>query len=290
MSGSGGDSPANTSYTTRYAPYIEDKHSALLATIAEVQTDIINDSPYVDYIENYTDEAFFGLGYTIADFASLYDMFGAFMAGFDVENLWHASFESYADMSEVDAAVLAKMEIVNDNPAESVKLKLAARAVNAVTTSSFIIGRTNIEQRRTRLLSLISKEAKFNLLANMENKFVTALNWKKGIIDSYAGLMKLYYMTSMTTDAADTTFAARNTLWPFTVLDFNRATLGTMKYGVVYNKFGLERERSDLSKGLLVGSYVASGAFIGNMITPGIGAVIGAAVGFVIGVAQILFE
>ena len=280
------------SYTTRYAPYVEDRHSALLTTIADIQTDIINDSPFTDYVDQDTDDAFFGLGYAIADFASLYDMFGKFMSGFDIEVVWSASFESYANMSEIDIAVKAKMEVLNDNMSASANLKFVSRNINAVATSSFIIGKANIEQKRTKLLSLISKEAKFNLLADIEDKFITVLNWKKEVIDSYAELMKLYYMTSMTAVTTDTTFAARNSLWPFTVLDFNRVTLGTMKYGVIYNKYGLEseRKRSDLSKGLLVSSYVVSGAYIGYSFGGPYGAAIGAAVGFVIGVAQIMFE
>ena len=51
-----------------------------------------HDSPYLDYEGIAIEAAFFSAGYTIASFPSLYDMYGKFMAGLDVDTLFSQIF------------------------------------------------------------------------------------------------------------------------------------------------------------------------------------------------------
>jgi len=290
-SGSGGQS-ANTEKMIRYAPYIEEKHSNLLGTVAGVRTDIINNSPYTDYIDQNITDAFLGMGYAIADFPSLYDMFGKFMSGLDIEAVWESTFNEQAQMTEVNGVVRATTDITDDILLrDSIpQFKLDMRNNNAVISSSFVIGKAGIERKRMSKLAAISAEAKFKILPNVSAKNNAILNWQKGTTDSYAEIMKLYYMTAMTGIETDTTFAAKNILWPFEALDFERVALGSMRGTIRYGKSSFLRKRSTISKILFIASWTANGAFVGNMIGGPVGAAIGAAVGFVVGVAQVLFE
>jgi hypothetical protein len=187
---------------------------------------------------------------------------------------------------QADAVLIDENLIINSTPA----FKIAMRDRNAVSSSSFVIGKASIECQRTKDLANLSADSKFKLLPDLNTKYNAVLNWQKGVTDSYSELMKLYYMTAVQGAEADTTFGARETLWPFDVLDFERAVLGTMRQNAGYQKGGLQRKRSTLSKVLLVASWTANGAYIGAQIGGAYGAVIGAVIGFCIGVANILFE
>jgi len=282
--------PANTQKMTRFAPYIESRHKALLNTVAEYRS-LTTDSPYESYADQDINNAMFGAGYAIADFPSLCDMFGKFMSGFDLESLWSGVFEDQ-QVVEITTGIKAEMDLINDGMLRSTpEFKLAMRDLNAVNSSSFVIGKANIERSRTAKLAKISSEAKLNRIIDTLTEYNSTLNWKKAVVDSYAELMKLYHMSAVTGAEADTTFVANNVLWPFTALDFERCVLGAMRQQAGYVKSGaVQRKRSAISKVLLVSSYTANGATIGYMIGGPYGAVIGAIVGFVVGVAVCLFE
>lgn len=292
MGGSGGDQPADTSKTVHYAAYIEEKHSNLLNTVATLRASLITDSPYGTYESQKVDDAMFGIGFTIADFASLYDMYGKFMSGYGLEALWNVTMTDQANLTEVnlsiqaDGVLLDENIVINSAPA----FKLTMRDRNAVASSSFIVGKSILECQRTKDLANLSADSKFKLLPDLNAKYNTVLNWQKGVTDSYSELMKLYFLTAVQGKEADTVFAARDILWPFDVLDFERAVLGTMRQNAGYQKRGLQRTRSTLSKILLIGSWTANGAFVGAQIGGYSGAIVGAIVGFIVGVANVLFE
>jgi len=295
MGGSRNSSPANRSEMVRYAPYIEEKHTNLLGTYADVRADIINDSPYTSYTDQDVISSMFGAGYAIADFPALYNMYGKFMSGYDLESLWDRTFNEQVQMSEVDEAIAATIDVTddvlisNDIP----EFKLAMRDINGVSSSSFVINKASIECSRTKQLAAISAEAKFKLFPDNSAKYNAVLNWQKGTTDTYAVLMKLYYMTAMKGVGADSKFVTANTLWPFTVLDFERAALGTMNQARGYNKTAIDggmRKRSDLSKALFIASWTVNGAVVGSNFGPPVGTAFGAVVGFCIGTAMIMFE
>ena len=285
--GGGGDS--DKQITTRYAPYVERYHSSFLYAVRNKRNTILNNSPFANYIDIDVDNAFFGAGYLISSFPSLYDMFGKFMAGLDVETLWGNLARDVLNKSEADAAVAAEMKIVNEQTdSKLAKFQIKMRNLNTVISSSFVAGKAVIEDERVKALSRISGNAKFQLIPNIQNRFNAVLNWNKETIRIYAETMKSYFMTKTDVDEGNYTFDVRDKLWPFTVLDFERAALGALQ-GATHQKTMAPRERSMISKVLLVSSYTVMGAYIGSA-TPGMGIVIGGVIGFFVGLAMIFLE
>lgn len=287
----------------RYAGYIEDKHEGFLDKISDKRNLIINDSPYDGYIPVDIDSAFFCVGNTISVFPSLYDMFGKFMSGFDVEKLWHYIFGDSLNATEINSGISAEMKLVDDDVTKNIlpDFKIMMRNINSVVSSSFVIGKSVIENARIKALSKISSEAKFQVIPRVQERFNASLNWGKKAVTSYAEAMKLYYMTKMDGDDVNYTFDVKDKLWPFEALDFERAALGTLqgtstwdkteeKYDPITKRWILRGERSTISKLLVIANYTVTGAYIGSMISPGWGTVIGAVVGFVIGVAYVMLE
>ena len=277
--------------TTRYAPYIEAKHDAMLNVTASYSTTALLASPYSNYTDVEVDDALFGLGYLITSYPSLYDMFGKFMAGFDVETLWSSLFPTQMNKTELQDTIDAQMQLFDDalKVNEVPNLSTIARDTNSVQSSTFIIGKANIESYRTKTFCEVSADIKFAILTLINQKWTEYLNWSKEVIAYYAFNLKFYFLAQSGIDNANTTFDVRNKLWPFTVLDFERAALGALQRAT-YQKTMAPRERSLISKALLVMSYTVNGVYIGASIGGPPGAIIGGVIGFCVGVATILFE
>ena len=290
MGGSG--SSGDVTKTRRYAPYIEAQHSSFLALTATHRNDIISDSPFAGYIFAETSDAFFGLGYLISSFPSLYDMFGKHMAGLDIETLWNSIFERVVGEPSIDVSISEEMKLVDDEmvKGELADFQVGMRNLNAVTTSSFVVGKAVTEDKRIKSLARTSLEAKVGLLDSVGKEYADHLNWEKTIIVVYAKAMKDYFVYTTMMDDVNTNFASRNALWPFTVLSFEGAALGTMQSAASWRKQMSPRERSAVSKVLLVASYTATGAIIGLEIGGPWGALVGAVVGVIVGIAIMLLE
>lgn len=283
-----GSSDQDQTVNIRYAPYIETKHKTFLDLIASNRSNIIYDSPYSDFNELDIESSFFGAGYVISNFPSLYDMFGKFMVGLDLGSLWSKVFTNAYDQSEVNETVLNNSIIIEDNKTEITDFQLGMRNINAVSTSSFIIGKAILEDKKIKAFSQRSLISKLKILKSINQDFNTRLNWGRKIVINYALIMKEYFL--WTTDYDDTNYVmtVNDKLWPFTVLDFERAALRTMQ-GMESIKKSFVRDRSTISKALLIASYTASGAFYGSYFGPW-GTGIGAVIGTFVGIAQVYFE
>ena len=288
MGGSKSSSSGDVRKEKRYAPYIEVLHEDFLDTVVEHR--VIDESPF-GYTSQEASAAFLGIGYAISNFPSLYDMFGKFMAGLDIESLWNSVFENNFDRPEVTADLVASIEIIDD---KTIRKKLSdfqlrLRGINAVSTSSFVIGRAVIEDKRIKDISKVSIKSKKSLLPEIGKEYATQLNWNKKTLTDYALVMKEYFLWKTDQDSANYSFASRNALWPLTSLAFEGAALGVMQSAAVFNKTMEPRERSTVSKVLLVASYTATGAYYGSAFGPW-GTVIGGVIGFIIGIAIIYLE
>lgn len=275
----------------RYAGYIEEEHERFLNRYHDLWESLKNDSPYGSYIPIATDAAFFCVGYTIGNFPCLYDMYGKYMAGLDIEQLWHYSLEDIVNDSAINSTIAEEMKLLDDKIIEQTipDFQIKMRDMNSVISSSFVVGKAAIENARLKALSRISSNAKLQTIPEAEKQFVDSLNWNKKTVANYAEAMKLYYMTKMDVDEANYKFDTKDKLWPLEVLDFERAALGALQRATNYEKT-MERERSTLSKGLLIASYTVSGLYIGSSIGGVWGAVIGAVIGCIIGIAYVLLE
>jgi len=276
--------------TRRYAGYIEDKHSNFLDTTVFYRNAVIDNSPFADYDPVEANNAFFGIGYALSNFPSLYDMFGKHMAGLDIEELWNSVFEKTLNRPEIETVIQEEVAIADEKMSqEFADYQVNMRNMNAVSSSSYVIGKAVLEDKRIKTLASVRLEANARFFPDIGKNFAVQLNWMKSEITTYAGMVKAYFIWKTDMDEGNYTFAARNALWPFTVLSFEGAALGVMQTKTPFSKMMTPRKRSAVSGVLLVASYAVTGAYIGSSWGP-YGTVIGAVIGFVIGVAMWLLE
>lgn len=276
--------------TIRYADYVETHHHQFLNEIEKTRAQTINDSPFSTYTFVDTDEAFLGAGYMLSDFPSLYDMFGKFMAGLDVCDLFQDAFKDILTPDEIDKNRKAEKEFIDIE----ITTKLIPtfvrhmRDLNAVASSSFIIGKTMIEQKGVKALANFGANLRYSMIPLIAGKWTAALNFQKTAIIDYAFTMKNYISSKMSVDEVNYRKLSKDLLWPFTVLEYERAAVATMQYSKNIER-KKQQGRSDVSKGCLITSYAIMGAQIGYYFPPW-GTLIGGIIGFIIGVAIILLE
>ena len=226
----GGDDPTTTS-TVRYAPYVEEKHENFLDRAQYFSLLLERDSPYLFYQEIPVNVAFFGESYSIASFPSLYDMYGKFMAGLDIEVLYTQDFATVVESPQVNSLVAAEAALLDDDIDTNVtpRFELGARDVNSSMSSSFIIGKSVIADARVKSISKFSAELKYNLIPIAAEVWKSHLTWNATVIDKYMEVMKLFFMSKMDVDGYNYNLAAKDKLWPFTVLDQERACIGALQ-------------------------------------------------------------
>ena len=291
---------SSASYTKqgyiRYAPYVEERHSNFLSATNDFVNIALDNNPYTEYDGSITDNLFFGNGYTLSNFDALYDMFGTHMAGFDVELLWYEVFLDNLTSSEITDNIIAERALLDEkiSSEDIVSFKLSMRDINAVTSSSFVIGLASIEKSRNKTIANYGFQQKYDVIDNALNNFTVNLQFNKTITTLYAEMMKGYYQHKMDVDDMKYTNDSNKTLWPFLVLDFEGLALNALKGKSEYNKYHGTRKRSELSKGLLMQSAMISGMFsgmyYGSALGGPYGALIGISVGFNIGIAQLMYE
>jgi hypothetical protein len=290
---SNSSTPAWQSKEIRFAPYIEASHSALLAASYSARVAALNNSPYVNYTDIDYEAAIVGVGYTITSFPTLYDMYGKFMSGFDVETLWGKSFDKIMNLDEVEDMVDSETTSIDAFPEiDSIPdLKVLARELNTVCSSSFVIGKALIESKRIKKVAEVSAEAKYALLSDVMSDSVNGLNWRKAVTDNYAELFKTFYLAAAQCTDANYKFATNDVLWNLNILDFERAALGVFHPRSQFTKQMLgNRRRSLISKFILVTNDTGQGALFGMQIAGPYGAGIGAIVGFHIGMVKMMIE
>uniref|UniRef100_A0A6M3KRI3 Uncharacterized protein n=1 Tax=viral metagenome TaxID=1070528 RepID=A0A6M3KRI3_9ZZZZ len=277
--------------TRRYAPYIEAQHTSFLSLTATYRDGMLNDSPFSDYDSIDVSVAFFGVGYVLSNFPALYDMYGKHMSGLDVEEIWNTTFDRVVSAPDVEDATTEKMKLVDEeiDKVDLAKFQVGMRNLNAVASSSFVVGKAMMEDKRVKLRASVSLEARAALLQTTGKDFLSDLNWEKMTVTTYATVMKDYFLFMPKMNDVNTSLDSRNRLWPFTVLSFEGAALSTMQSVMSWQKKMQPRKRSDLSTGLSIASYTATGAYIGSSFPP-YGTVIGGVIGFVVGVGMMLLE
>lgn len=273
--GGGGDG-GDTVNTIRYAPYIEENHKVFLDLVAEKVAGAVNSSPYSAYTDIDIDPAFFGVGYLISSFPSLYDMYGKFMAGLDVDALYGQIFEDTVNAPEINELVSAEAAMLDDDIDMKVlpRFQTGMRDINSVVSSSFVVGRAAIEDARIKALARFSAELKYRMIPVVAQKWQAHLDWNKSVVMNYAEIMKLYYSAKMDIDSANCLMGAKDTLWPFTVLDYERAALGALT-GARKSRTGTE----EVSQGQKAISGALGGAAAGAMVAGAPGAVVGGVIG-----------
>jgi hypothetical protein len=291
--GSQSSDHANTTQeiTIRFASYIEDRHNVFLNDTYNYRVSAITTSPYANYETVDINDAFLGTGLTISSFPALYDMFGKYLSGLNIEDVWSKCFNDFFGRAETDEIIEAEKSIVEQDTIDALSaFQVAARNSNSVVSSSFIIGSALIESSRVKDLSNISLDFRESLIPGIQREFINSLNYNKNEVTLYAEFMKSYYIQKMEIDDLNTMIDAKNVLWPFTVLDFERAAIAALQGRGTYQKAYGERHRSTLSKALIVLNWTIQGALVGYYVGGPYGAVIGAVIGFIIGIGMLMLE
>jgi len=276
-----------------YAPYVEAAHKSFIETSLLYRNKIIDDSPYDDYIPIDINEAFFGYGYLISSFPSLYDSFGKFMAGLDIESIWNTVFKKIFGESGINESVSEEMSFFDDRKFKDIlsEIKIKMRDINAVISSTFVIGKAIAEDKRIKAFARISLEIKMGLLDVIEKEYANYLNWKKKLIIEYAKIMKSYFMTADRVTDINYHITSSDALWPFKVLSSEGKNIGALQRVSRLRTEEMVRRRSTLSKALSIAADMVAGASIGYVVSESpYGAIIGAVVGLIAGIARIFLE
>lgn len=267
----------------RYAPYVEDRHKDFLNKVASHRRSVVSHSPFSGYTEIEVENAFFGVGYVISSFPSLYDMYGKFMAGLDIDTLYSQLFEDTVNAPEINNLVSAEAQLLDDDIETKVlpRFQVGARDINSVISSSFLVGKSLIEEARVKALSKFSAELKYKMIPVVSERWRAHLVWNEGVVRMYAEVMKLYYSAKMDVDDTNYSMAAKDKLWPFTVLDYERAALGAMQ-GAMTTTGGVAgtSQTRKVIGGALAGAAAGGAATAGNPYGFAAGAVIGAAAAY----------
>lgn len=286
MGGGGSSGGGDSSTEIRYAPYIEAHHQTFLNNIATEVAAAIHNSPFSGYAPIDYLSGFFGVGYALSSFPSLYDMYGKFMAGLDVDALYSQILEDSINNPAIDNLVSAHAQELSDDIVQNANPRLVTglRDINSVVSSSFVVSKAMLETARTRAISKYDSGLRYAMLPIAGSRWTAHLDWNKQVIHTYAEIMKLYFSSAMDLDNHNYSMVTKDILWPFTVLDHQRAALGALQ-GAMNNKAevaGASTAQKAIG-GALTGA--AGGAMIGSYFGP-YGTAIGGAIGAIAGAAS----
>ena len=287
MGGKGGK--AKTEGMVRFAPYIEDQHKDFLATTMNKRQLLLDASPFENVESLRTEEIFWGAGFTLTGFTTLYDNWFFQMWEADPNVIFNAIFKEVTttEGSLVGELLAAESKLVDDDLLSSSipRFETGMRDINSVMTSSFIIGRALIEDARVKSMAKFSGQLQFTLLPIALERWTKQMEWGKSVVSSEIELMRFYLQASMDRIQHDQEVSVRHALWPFTILDYERSALGAL--------VGAQRTTQTTAGG---GGSSASKALTGIMGGAAMGAMVsggnpyGTAAGAVIGGIGSMFQ
>ena len=229
-SGGGGGGGGTTVNIVRYADYVEEQHASFISQITTNRDIVVNDSPFAYFEDIDSDTIFLGAS-LLSDFTPLFTLHETFMSGVNLDVLWASILSRTMDTSVVRNLVIAEGALLDDDIEETSipRMQVGMRDINSVMASSYIVGRSIIEDGRTKAMAKYKADLDFKLMQIASGRYTTQLEWNKSVVGVYAELIKLYYAVKMDVTEYNYSTAAKDKLWPFTVLDFERAALGALQ-------------------------------------------------------------
>jgi hypothetical protein len=232
MGTSGGTTTTSSGTSTiRYAPYIESHHQTFLSETSAYVDSATNAAPFNDFSEIPVDVGFFGAGYVLASFPSAFDVYGKFVAGLDIEAMWNQVYNSTVESPVVNNLIQAHSAFLSDELDTTVlpKYQLGMRDINAVMTSSYVIGKGLLMDQMEKNLNKFATETKFKMIDVAQNRWKMHLVWNQDVATKYAGLIKDYFTVKQNMTAFNFDMLSRQALWPLLVRDYERANLGALQ-------------------------------------------------------------
>jgi len=286
MGGGGGDSET----TVRYAPYLESVHKELLdhdgsdtpaLSMIDVYNATLNQSPYGLGLPSIStvEASFFGPDYSISSFPALWDMFGRFLGALDVCDLWGFMYENVIHAPEIERAVTAHSAVLSHDIESTVlpRFNAGMRDINSVMASSFVIGRSLIEQERVRDVNKFQADIRIAALAEATKMWISHLDWNKDVIRIYNDMNKQYYLTSMDTTEAHYGHLAKHAMWNMNLFENMRAFLGALGGGTATSSQNEPSKTQKALGGAMAGASM--GMMTGNPLLAGVGAIVGGIAG-----------
>jgi len=158
------------------------------------------------------------------------------------------------------------------------RFQAGMRDMNAVMSSSFVMGKALLEESRLKNLAAFEAKLKLTMLPLAQDRWKTHLAWNQEVINSYVNVMKHYFSVKHDMVSLNYDYKIKQAVWPLTIMDFERANLGAMQGAVNSDTSG-----GGASKGAKVLGGVMSGAAAGAMVGGVPGAIVGGVLGGVAG-------
>lgn len=282
MGGGGGDSEQ----TVRFAPYLEEAHGRILdhrgsdypvISFVDAFNEAAGASPYSEYAQVEVNEGYFGAGYVASDFPSLWDMFGKFMAGLDVHDVWGQIYEDVIQGPEIENAISAQSALIQDDIDTTVMPKFLAgmRDINSVQATTFVIGKAIIQDTHVKAINKFASQIKIHAITISNEQWAKHLDWNASVISTFSEMFKLYYASKLDMDRANLEYQAKDGMWDINLFENARGILGAMSGAAASSGGGNEPSQTQKAIG-----GAATGAAAGAAFGPW-----GAAIGGVIGLA-----
>ena len=275
--GKGGSSSGSGKTEVRYAPYLEEAHNQALKKLKPMVEAALGKSPYGNYEKLPVKEAMFGEDYVLTDFPSMWDMYGKFMAGLDVEDLWSQMYTRVTRGPEIADAVSAQSAMLQDEIDTRVNPQWLAgmRDINAVHSSAFITGKAIIQDSKIKAVSKFAGDIRiesFKVSASMWHKH---LDWNAAVIEAYREMFRFYFVAHMDEREDHMRWDAKHLMWDLNTMEHVRGMLGALGGG---HPIKDENVPSPMQRSL---GAAISGAAAGASIGGPMGAFIGGGLGLI---------
>lgn len=277
----------------RYAPYLEAAHSRILdhegadypsISFIDAFNDAVNASPYGSYEVIDSDEGYLGvrsddpsLTYELKNFPSLWDMFGKFMAGLDLHDLWADVYEDVLRGPEIENAISAHADSVQAEVDRLIMPRFLGgmRDINAVQSTAFVVGKALIQEGVVREVNKFSADLRVEALKISNQQWTQHLSWSQSVIQVYAEMFKLYFATRLDLDRTALEYQSKDAMWNVNLFEHARGIIGAMS-GAAATADPNEPSQAQKSIG-----GALTGASAGWMVSGGnpVGAVIGGVIG-----------
>ena len=266
--GGGGD----TETTIRYYSGIEDAYNKLRGLGWTETQALYHDSPFATGFDVIAPEdAFFAAGYVVSDFPSMYDMFGKFMAGLDIEVLRSQIQLDFIRGTVSDELKNTNRVMLNDETDNVIlpKLKASYQTMNAVMSSSFIDSISTVYSNQLKRINEYNATIDMRMLELATQWAMKHLDWNTQVITHYYNIATGYLQANANYLSHKSQMTSLDKLWPFTVLDHYRAIVGCLN-----GAQGATSAKSTDPWSKALGGALG-GAAMGGMVGSAIGGTIG---------------
>lgn len=293
----GSDDSGNSTSTMHYAEFWENALSDMLnhsgedsidKSVYQAINDALGGSPYGGGVFLDPAVGYFGSGYGLGDFPSLFDMYGKFMAGVDVHTLWEQTYAGLTSSPAVGGVIAAEGNRLSDDyeQVQYPRLHAGLRDIGAVHSSAFAMGRALLEFSRSRNLEDFSAKTQLALLDTSTKMWGPHLDWNRAVVESYHALQQGFQSNQREANSQNMEFAAKDGLWDLSLYEYGRAVLGAIS-GADGTSENPLAEPSQVQKSV---AGAASGAAIGGALAGAssgtVSGPVGIAIGAVLGLAM----